>query len=94
MAAGGNLTQGMRDGGIFNEGMLTSYPTLIANQLGIDFQNTLFDPSEYNGIGRKVSSSFNPTAGPVPKQKEVINNLAIEDGRVKNINISLSPIII
>lgn len=91
VAAGGNLTQGMRDGGIFNEGMLTSYPTLIANQLGIDFQNTLFDPSEYNGIGRKVSSSFNPTAGPVPKQKEVINNLAIEDGRVKKYKYITKP---
>lgn len=91
VAAGGNLTQGMRDGGIFNEGMLTSYPTLIANHLGIDFQNALFDPSEYNGIGRKVSSSFNPTAGPVPKQKEVINNLAIEDGRVKKYKYIIKP---
>jgi hypothetical protein len=83
VAAGGNLTQGMRDGGIFNEGMLTSYPTLIANQIGVDFQNALFDPSEYNGLGRKVFTSFNPTAGPVPKQKEVSNNLAIENGKVK-----------
>jgi hypothetical protein len=83
VAAGGNLTQGMRDGGIFNEGMLTSYPTLIANQMGVDFQNALFDPSEYNGLGRKVFTSFNPTAGPVPKQKEVSNNLAINDGKIK-----------
>jgi hypothetical protein len=83
VAAGGNLTQGMRDGGIFNEGMLTSYPTLIANQIGVDFQNALFDPSEYNGLGRKVFTSFNPTAGPVPKQKEVSNNLAIENGKIK-----------
>jgi hypothetical protein len=83
VAVGGNLTQGMRDGGIFNEGILTSYPTLIANQMGIDFNNALFDPSEYNGLGRKVATTFNPTAGPVPKQKEVSNNLAIENGKLK-----------
>lgn len=83
VAVGGSLTQGMRDGGIFNEGMLTSYPTLIANQMGIDFNNALFDPNEYNGLGRKVATSFNPTAGPVPKQSEVRNNLAVENGKLK-----------
>jgi hypothetical protein len=83
VAAGSNLMLGMRDGGIFNEGMLTSYPTLIANQMGIDFKNGLFDKNEYNGLGRKVPTSFNPTGGPVPKRKEAINNLAIENGRLR-----------
>jgi hypothetical protein len=83
ISAGGNLMQGMRDGGIFNEGMLTAYPNLIANQMGIDFNSALFDANEYNGLGRKVATSFNPTAGPVPKQKEVTNNLAIENGQLK-----------
>jgi hypothetical protein len=83
VAAGSNLMLGVRDGGIFNEGMLTSYPTLIANQMGIDFKNGLFDKNEYNGLGRKVPTSFNPTGGPVPKRKEAINNLAIENGRLK-----------
>ena len=83
VAAGSNLMLGMRDGGIFNEGMLTSFPNLIANQMGIDFNNALFDPADYNGSGKKVYSSFNPTAGPVVKQKHVNNNLGYENGKLK-----------
>lgn len=83
VAAGGDLSLGMRDGGIFNEGMLTCFPNLIANQMGVDFKNPLFDASEYNGYGRKVFTTYNPTGGSIPKQKEVSNNLAIQDGALK-----------
>lgn len=83
IAVGGYATSGMRDGGIFNEGMLTSLPTLIANQIGVNFKNPLFDPNDYNGLGRKFITTYNPTKGPVVKQKEVVNNLAIEEGKLK-----------
>jgi hypothetical protein len=78
VAIGGSLTAGVRDGGYFNEGMLTSYPNLIARQMGIKFEQPLFDADSYNGYGRKVRTSFNPTGGPVPKFKEVSNNSGVE----------------
>jgi hypothetical protein len=84
VAAGSNLMQGMRDGGIFNEGMLTSYPNLIANQMGIDFNNPLFDAIDFNGSGKKVFTNSNPTAGPVAKQKGVVNNLGYDI--IKDVN--------
>jgi hypothetical protein len=78
VAIGGSLTAGVRDGGYFNEGMLTSYPNLIARQMGIKFEQPLFDGDSYNGYGRKVRTSFNPTGGPVPKFKSVSNNSGVE----------------
>lgn len=39
IAIGGSLTAGVRDGGYFNEGIETSYPNLIARQMGIEFKN-------------------------------------------------------
>lgn len=83
VSAGGDLAFGRRDGGFFNEGMLTSYPTLIANQMGVEFKNPLFDKEDFNGYRRNVESNYNPTGGPVPKRKQAINNLAIRDGKYK-----------
>jgi hypothetical protein len=79
VAIGGSLTAGVRDGGYFNEGILTSYPNLIARQMKLKkFEQPLFDATDYNGFGRKVRTSFNPTGGPVPKFNEVKNNSGVE----------------
>jgi hypothetical protein len=43
------------------------------------FEQPLFDAADYNGFGRKVRTSFNPTGGPVPKFNEVKNNSGVED---------------
>ena len=79
VAIGGSLTAGVRDGGYFNEGIMTSYPNLIARQMGISFEQPLFDAADYNGYGRKTRTSFNPTGGPVPKFKEVSNNSGVDN---------------
>ena len=79
VAIGSDLTAGVRDGGYFNEGILTSYPNLIARQMKLKkFEQPLFDNDSYNGFGRKVRTGFNPTGGPVPKFSVVKNNSGIE----------------
>ena len=98
VAIGGSLTAGVRDGGYFNEGILTSYPNLIARQMKLKkFEQPLFDATDYNGFGRKVRTGFNPTGGPVPKFNEVKNNSGVEaivetigrfnQGKVENISL-------
>ena len=65
-------------GGYFNEGIVTSYPNLIARQMKLQkFEQPLFDATDYNGFGRKVRTGFNPTGGPVPKFNEVKNNSGV-----------------
>lgn len=79
IALGGSLTAGVRDGGYFNEGIQTSYPALVARQMRLEkFEQPLFNSSDFNGYGRKVPTSFNPTGGIVPKFKIVKNNLGTE----------------
>lgn len=78
---GGSLGAGVRDGGLFNEGMESSFGSLLANQMGIKFNNPLFDKQDYNGFGRLESTTFNPTGGPIPKFKRVINNTGIDGNR-------------
>ena len=59
IAIGGSLTAGVRDGGYFNEGILTSYPNLIARQMKLQkFEQPLFDATDYHGFGRKVRTGF------------------------------------
>ena len=75
---GGSLSAGVRDGGYFNEGMLTSYPNLVARQMKLKkFELPLFDATEYNGTGRMAKTNFNPTGGPVQKYNAVTNNIAL-----------------
>jgi hypothetical protein len=79
VAVGSSLTAGVRDGGYFNEGILTAYPELIARQMNLkDFKSPVFESTEYNGIGRKVKTNFNPTEGPVQKYAIATNNTAYE----------------
>ena len=86
VATGGSLTAGVRDGGYFNEGIMTSYPNLIARQMKLKkFEQPLFDAADYNGFDRKVKTNFNPTGGPVPKFNQISNNSAIDfsNGKAK-----------
>ncbi|GAB2608294.1 hypothetical protein GCM10027035_00680 [Emticicia sediminis] len=88
VAIGGSLTAGVRDGGYFNEGILTSYPNLIAQQMKLKkFEQPLFDATDYNGFGRKVRTGFNPTGGPVPKFNEVKNNSGVESVDEKGVKL-------
>lgn len=78
IAIGGSLAAGVRDGGYFNEGIMTSYPNLIARQMKLaKFEQPLFDKQNYNGYGRMASTGSNPTGGPVPKFNAVTNNNGI-----------------
>jgi hypothetical protein len=88
VAIGGSLTAGVRDGGYFNEGILTSYPNLIARQMKLKkFEQPLFDATDYNGFGRKVRTGFNPTGGPVLKFNEVKNNSGVESVDEKEVKL-------
>jgi hypothetical protein len=90
IAIGSSLTAGVRDGGYTNEGMLTSYPALIARQMKLArFESPLFDEPDYNGAGKKVITTFNPTKGPVKKLAVAANNLAIEGYDEKTGNVIL-----
>ena len=87
---GSSLTAGVRDGGYTNDGMLTSYPALLARQMKLaNFESPLFEESDFNGAGRKVLTGFNPTQGPVKKFSVAANNLAIEGYEAKRRDITL-----
>lgn len=78
VAIGGSLTAGVRDGGYYNEGILTAYPELIARQMKLEnFKSPTFESSDYNGVGRKVFTAFNPTQGAIKKYAVVTNNTGI-----------------
>jgi hypothetical protein len=73
VAIGDGLAAGVRDGGYFREGQLTSFPNLIARQMGVAFQQPLFELNEGNGSGYKVLTTTNP----VPTYRLVANQLGI-----------------
>lgn len=90
VAVGGSMAAGVRDGGYFNEAIMTSYPNLIARQMRLaKFEQPLFDSDSYNGFGRKAITGFNPTGGPVPKFNIVKNNTAVEDA--SGVKVRLKP---
>lgn len=74
VAIGGGLTAGARDGGLYRNGQLTSFPNLIAIQMKADFKQPLFAPNEANGYGYKVVSNV---SNGIPKYKAVSNNIAL-----------------
>jgi hypothetical protein len=61
-----------------NESIEFSLANLIANQIGVEFNNPYFDINNYNGAWTYSESKDNFTGGPVPKFKTAKNNLAIE----------------
>lgn len=74
VAIGGGLTAGARDGGLYRNGQLTSFPNLIAIQMKADFKQPLFAQNEANGYGYKVVSNV---SNGIPKYKAVSNNIAL-----------------
>jgi hypothetical protein len=74
VAIGGGLTAGARDGGLYRNGQLTSFPNLIAIQMKADFKQPLFAQNESNGYGYKVVSNV---SNGIPKYKSVSNNIAL-----------------
>jgi hypothetical protein len=79
VSIGGGLTAGVRDGGYFNEGIITNYANLVARQMQLEkFDQPLFSNSAYNGFGRKTLSTNNVTGGPAPKFNTVKNNSAVQ----------------
>ncbi len=76
---GGSISAGVRDGGYFNDGISTSYPNMIARQMKLKkFEQPFFDAAQFNGIGRRVKTGFNPTGGPIQKFNIIQNNLTGE----------------
>jgi hypothetical protein len=78
VAVGQGFLSGYRDGGYFNEGVLTSLPHLLANQMGVEMKLPLFDKEDFNGYNRRVRTNYNPTGGPVPKYRLASNNTGID----------------
>ena len=88
VAIGSSLTAGVRDGGYFNEGIMTSYPNLIARQMQLtQFNQPYFDDKSYNGFGRKTPTGNNPTSGPVQKFNVVKNNSGVESVTATDIKL-------
>ena len=81
IVTGGGISAGVRNGGYNNENMMTSFPNLIANQMGVEFNQPYFDSDSYNGYGSLVSTTLNPTGGPLPKFRYVVNNLGLIKSR-------------
>lgn len=76
---GGSMSAGVRDGGYFNDGISTSYPNMVARQMKLKkFEQPVFDATQFNGIGRRVKTGFNPTGGPIQKFNVIQNNLTGE----------------
>jgi hypothetical protein len=79
IAIGNSLTAGYADGGLYREGQLNSYPSIIAAQMqsvgGGTFTQPLFTTDQANGSGYLTLSGFN--ADGTPKTTPVTTNLAV-----------------
>lgn len=74
LAIGGALTAGFRNAGLYREAQLTSYPNLVARQMGLrKFQQPLFSPAQGNGTGYKRLAK----SAPSPSFNDITNNLAV-----------------
>lgn len=72
ISIGEGVEAGYRDGGLYRQGQLTSYPNLVARQMGLaNFDQALFEKENGNGTGYLVKSN----AGTIPVFDEVTNNL-------------------
>ncbi|MDR6943512.1 SGNH/GDSL hydrolase family protein [Mucilaginibacter pocheonensis] len=81
IAVGNSLTAGFADGGLYREGQLNSYPSIIAQQMqkvgGGAFAQPLFSTERANGSGYIKLAGFNQDG--TPKTEPVNTNLAIRD---------------
>ncbi|MET7258137.1 hypothetical protein [Dyadobacter fermentans] len=80
MVIGEARAAGYRDGGLYRQGQLTSYPNLVARQMGLaNFEQGLFSKEEGNGTGYfEQDSRFN-----IPSWSKVTNNLAFDNDKTK-----------
>ena len=79
IAVGNSLTAGYADGGLYLNGQLNSYPSIIAKQMtavgGGSFTQPLFTSDQANGSGYEQLAGFN--ADGTPNIVPVTTNLAI-----------------
>ncbi|MBK0382830.1 G-D-S-L family lipolytic protein [Pedobacter sp. SD-b] len=81
IAVGNSLTSGYADGGLYLDGQLNSFPSIIAKQMklvgGGAFNQSLFDDAHSNGSGYLSLGGFNPNGTPILNQ--VTDKLAYRD---------------
>jgi hypothetical protein len=79
IALGNSLTAGFADGGLYLDGQLNSYPSIIGKQMqlagGGAFTQPLFSADQANGSGYLKLTGFNADGTPITTP--VTNNLAI-----------------
>jgi len=72
IAVGNSLTAGYADGGLYREGQLNSYPSIIAAQMqkvgGGTFTQPLFSTDQADGSGHLILTGFNPDGTPKTQQ--------------------------
>ena len=82
VAIGNSLTAGYADGGLYREGQLNSYPSILAGQFatagGGDFVQPLFTEAQSNGSGYLKLMGF--TAAGSPITAPVTSSLAVRGG--------------
>jgi hypothetical protein len=79
ISVGNSLTAGYADGGLYREGQLNSYPSIIAAQMqkvgGGSFTQPLFTEAQANGSGYLKLTGFNADGTPITTP--VTSNLAV-----------------
>ncbi|MFC6222124.1 SGNH/GDSL hydrolase family protein [Hymenobacter artigasi] len=82
IAVGNSLTAGYSDGGLYREGQLSSYPSILASQFaqvgGGSFVQPLFTEAQSNGSGYLRLTGF--TAAGSPITAPVTTSLAVRGG--------------
>jgi hypothetical protein len=73
IAVGGSLTAGYTNGGLYREGQLASYPNLVAQQVGVKFDQPLFGVGQENGTGYLATTQSNTS----PQFDKISDKLAI-----------------
>lgn len=59
IAVGGSLVAGYTNGGLYRDGQLASYPNLVAQQVGVKFDQALFPVGQENGTGYWATTQNN-----------------------------------
>src|SRR5690606_28194481 len=79
IAVGGGLAAGMQNGGLYRAGQLSSFPSLVARQLGADCIQPLFSEAKGNGSGFRLIHQTTPWV----TYKTVRNQLAWDGGKLE-----------
>lgn len=92
LTIGCGAASGYRDGGLTRQGQLTSYPNLVAHQMGLaNFQQALFSLENGNGTGYIIKSkdggwsrvvnntayAFPGSMNMIPSDNKVVHNLSV-----------------